>query len=85
MGVYGYVRVSGIDQNEERQLIALRQRNVPERNIYIDKKSGKDFERPSYQKMLNRLKDGDLLYILSIPMVLFVQSLIDMLVDELSM
>ncbi|MGN0436846.1 MAG: recombinase family protein [Wujia sp.] len=66
MGVYGYVRVSSTDQNEDRQLIALNQKLVPEKNIYIDKKSGKNFERPNYQKMLRRLKSGDLLYVLSI-------------------
>lgn len=64
--VYGYVRVSSRDQNEDRQLIAMREKNVPEHHIYIDKQSGKDFERPSYQKMVRRLKENDLLYVLSI-------------------
>ncbi len=64
--IFGYVRVSGVDQNEERQLIALRGRGVPDRQMYIDKQSGKDFERPAYKKMMARLRKGDLLYILSI-------------------
>lgn len=64
--VYGYVRVSSTDQNEDRQLIALSEAGVPKKNIYIDKMSGKDFERPQYQKLLGRLKPGDLLYISSI-------------------
>ena len=64
--IYGYIRVSSIDQNEDRQLIAMRGKDVPENNIYIDKQSGKDFNRPQYKKMIKRLKSGDLLYILSI-------------------
>lgn len=64
--VYGYVRVSSMDQNEDRQMIALRERAVPERNIYMDKQSGKDFNRPQYKKMIKRLKPGSLLYVLSI-------------------
>ncbi len=64
--IYGYVRVSSTDQNEDRQLIALRQVGVSKQNIFIDKMSGKDFERPSYKRMFRKLKDGDLLYILSI-------------------
>lgn len=66
MSVFGYVRVSSTDQNEDRQMIALRNANVPKKNIMIDKQSGKDFERPSYKKLMRRLKAGDLLYILSI-------------------
>ena len=66
MSVFGYVRVSSTDQNEDRQMIALRNANVPKKNILIDKQSGKDFERPSYKKLMRRLKAGDLLYILSI-------------------
>ena len=66
MNVYGYVRVSSIDQNEERQIIALRERNVFVENIFVDKQSGKDFERPSYIKMTEKLKNGDLLYVISI-------------------
>lgn len=64
--VYGYVRVSSIDQNEDRQLIVMNQNNVPNGNIYIDKQSGKDFERPQYKKLVKKLKSEDLLYILSI-------------------
>ena len=66
MKTYGYVRVSSQDQNEERQLIALGEREVPRENIYTDKQSGKDFDRPQYKRMIKRLKPGDLLYILSI-------------------
>ncbi len=66
MKIYGYVRVSSTDQNEERQLLALSERNVDEKNIYRDKQSGKDFERPQYKKSIKRLRQGDLLYILSI-------------------
>ena len=64
--VYGYVRVSSIDQNEDRQLIVMDENNVPKGNIYIDKQSGKDFERPQYKKLVKKLNAGDLLYILSI-------------------
>ncbi|QNM10041.1 recombinase family protein [Wansuia hejianensis] len=64
--VFGYIRVSSTDQNEERQLVAMKERNVPGKNLFMDKQSGKDFERPSYKKMIRRLKPGDLLYILSI-------------------
>ena len=64
--VYGYIRVSSADQNEDRQLIALRGCHIPERNLYIDKQSGKDFERPQYQSMVRRLRRDDLLYIKSI-------------------
>ena len=66
MITYGYVRVSSTDQNEDRQMIALRQVGVADRNIYMDKQSGKDFNRPQYQKLLRRMKQGDLLYIKSI-------------------
>ena len=64
--IYGYVRVSSRDQNEDRQMVAMKEMNVPERNIYIDKQSGKDFNRPQYKKMVKRLKENDLLYVLSI-------------------
>lgn len=64
--VYGYVRVSSVDQNEDRQLVAMNENNVPHGNVYIDKRSGKDFERPQYKKLIKRLNKGDLLYILSI-------------------
>ena len=63
---YGYVRVSSQDQNEDRQLIALREKLVDPKQTYIDKQSGKDFYRPQYKKMLKKLKAGDLLYVLSI-------------------
>lgn len=66
MNIYGYARVSAKDQNEERQLIALADAGVEEKNIYMDKQSGKDFNRPQYQKLLRKLKAGDLLYIKSI-------------------
>lgn len=64
--VYGYVRVSSIDQNEDRQLVVMDENNVPKNNVYIDKQSGKDFDRPQYKKLVKRLKSGDMLYILSI-------------------
>ena len=63
---YGYIRVSSTDQNEIRQLIAMRERNVPEQNIYLDKQSGKDFDRPQYQNLMSHLQPGDLLYLMSI-------------------
>ncbi len=66
MNSYGYVRVSSIDQNEERQMVALRDADVPEKNIFMDKQSGKDFERPNYKKLVKKLKADDILYILSI-------------------
>ena len=64
--IYGYVRVSSIDQNEDRQLIVMNENSVPKGNVYIDKQSGKDFERPQYKKLVKKLNAGDLLYILSI-------------------
>jgi DNA invertase Pin-like site-specific DNA recombinase len=64
--IYGYVRVSSKDQNEDRQMIAMRDMNIPEKNIFTDKQSGKDFERPMYKKMLKKLKENDVLYIKSI-------------------
>ena len=63
---YGYVRVSSTDQNEDRQIVALSAYEIPKKNIYMDKQSGKNFERPQYKKMVKRLNAGDLLYILSI-------------------
>lgn len=63
---YGYVRVSSTDQNEDRQLTALREKAVPDRNIFTDKQSGKDFNRPQYKRLMKKLKGGDLLYIMSI-------------------
>lgn len=64
--IFGYVRVSAKDQNEARQIHSMRVLEVPERNIFIDKQSGKDFQRPSYQCMVNKLREGDLLYVKSI-------------------
>lgn len=63
---YGYIRVSSKDQNIERQLIALKKEGIPEAQIYIDKQSGKDFERPAYQSLLPKLKPGDILITKSI-------------------
>ena len=64
--IYGYIRVSSTDQNEDRQRIAMQEKNVPNQNIFTDKQSGKDFDRPQYKKLKKKLKAGDLLYILSI-------------------
>ena len=64
--IYGYVRVSTKEQNEDRQMIAMREMGVPEKNIYMDKQSGKDFERPQYRRLVRRMKKDDLLYIKSI-------------------
>lgn len=64
--IYGYIRVSTREQNEDRQLIALREIGVPEANIYMDKQSGKDFQRPQYQLLVDKVQPGDLLYVLSI-------------------
>ena len=66
MEIYGYVRVSSTDQNEDRQMLALRKQNIAEKNIYIDKLSGKDFNRPSCKRLIRKLRARDLLYILSI-------------------
>ncbi len=66
MSVYGYIRVSSKDQKEDRQQIALKEVGVDPQNIYVDKQSGKDFNRPQYKKMLRKLKKDDLLYIKSI-------------------
>lgn len=64
--IYGYVRVSSRDQNEDRQLTALKEVGAPDKNIYLDKQSGKDFDRPQYKKLLRKLKKDDLIYIKSI-------------------
>ena len=64
--IFGYVRVSSVEQNEDRQLIALESVGVAKRNIFIDKQSGKNFERPRYKRLVKKLKPGDLLYIQSI-------------------
>lgn len=63
---YGYIRVSSIDQNENRQIDAMLELGIPKANIFIDKKSGKNFDRPGYQKMYRKLKKEDVLYIKSI-------------------
>lgn len=64
--VYGYVRVSTQEQNEDRQMIALNKVGIIEKNIYMDKLSGKDFNRPKYKLLVKRLKENDILYIKSI-------------------
>lgn len=64
--IYGYVRVSSIEQNEDRQMIALKRAGVHDSHIYMDKQSGKDFHRANYEKLVSRFQEGDLLYILSI-------------------
>ena len=64
--IYGYVRVSSSDQNEDRQIIEMKELKICEQNIFIDKQSGKDFNRPQYIKLLEVLNKGDLLYVKSI-------------------
>ncbi len=66
MAIYGYVRVSARDQKEDRQLIAIRELSIPEQNIFIDRQSGRDFNRPQYRALVGRLERSDLLYIKSI-------------------
>ena len=66
IAVYGYIRVSTREQNEDRQLVALHELNIPEKNIFMDKQSGKDFDRPQYKRLMRRMKKDDLLYIKSI-------------------
>jgi DNA invertase Pin-like site-specific DNA recombinase len=66
MQTFGYIRVSSIDQNEDRQLAAMQNAKIPPERVFVDKQSGKDFQRPSYQKLIERLNTGDLLYIQSI-------------------
>ena len=63
---YGYVRVSSTDQNEDRQMLDMQNLGIDDKNIYVDKQSGKDFNRPEYQRLFSALKKGDLLYIKSI-------------------
>ena len=65
-GAYGYIRVSSANQNEDRQLLAMREAKVPEDRIFLDKQSGKDFNRPNYKRLVKKLKPGDLLCIKSI-------------------
>lgn len=64
--LYSYIRVSTKDQNEDRQLLAMAELHIPRKNIFIDKQSGKDFNRPQYKKLLRKLKKDDLLFIKSI-------------------
>lgn len=64
--VYGYARVSSVEQNEERQIVALEKMKISKKKIYVDKQSGKNFNRPQYLKMVKKIKKGDLLYVLSI-------------------
>jgi DNA invertase Pin-like site-specific DNA recombinase len=66
MTTYGYVRVSSADQNEDRQMIAMGEMKIPESKIFMDKLSGKDFNRPMYKSLVKKLRSGDLLYIKSI-------------------
>jgi len=66
MTIYGYVRVSSKEQNEDRQLLAMRELKIPQSNVFVDKQSGKDFERPAYRKLVDMLKAGDLVYVQSI-------------------
>lgn len=64
--IYGYVRVSSKDQNEDRQLVAMSDMDIHRKNIYVDKQSGKDFNRPMYKRLIRKLKENDILYIKSI-------------------
>jgi DNA invertase Pin-like site-specific DNA recombinase len=64
--MYGYIRVSSIAQNEDRQIIALGEFGVSEENIYLDKQSGKDFNRPAYRQLMNKLQSGDIMVVKSI-------------------
>ena len=69
MKIYGYMRVSSKEQNEDRQRIALIEMGVPEKNIYMDKQSGKDFERKQYKKLLRKLDENSVLFIKSIGVI----------------
>lgn len=64
--MYGYIRVSSKDQNEDRQVLALTESNISNANIFIDKQSGKDFQRPMYKKLVKKLKENDILFVKSI-------------------
>ena len=66
MATYGYIRVSSTDQNEDRQLDAMAELNIPTAHIFTDKQSGKDFLRPAYMALVKKIKPGDLIYIKSI-------------------
>lgn len=63
---YGYVRVSSLNQNEERQMIEMRNAGISDRDIFVDKQSGRTFNRPNYRRMVKKLREGDLLYIVSL-------------------
>lgn len=63
---YGYIRVSSKDQCEDRQFLALKQFDIPRKNIYVDKVSGKNFDRPQYNRLVKKLRKGDVLIVLSI-------------------
>ena len=64
--VYGYVRVSSVEQNEDRQLLAMEKAGVAAGNIFMDKQSGKDFKRPMYNRMVKRLREDDVIFVKSI-------------------
>ncbi len=66
MKIYGYARVSAKDQREARQVRALNEYGVPHQNIFVDKQSGKDFDRPAWLLMMKRIRSGDLLVVSSI-------------------
>jgi len=66
MKTYGYIRTSSADQNEARQLVAMKELQIPPENIFMDKQSGKNFERTGYKALVKKLKAGDLFYVLSI-------------------
>ena len=66
MNTFGYCRVSSVEQNENRQLDAMAELKIPQANIFVDKQSGKDFSRPAWAAMMERLQNGDLLYVHSI-------------------
>jgi DNA invertase Pin-like site-specific DNA recombinase len=66
MGIFGYVRVSTAEQHEDRQILAMNNLRIPPLNVFTDKQSGKDFDRPAYKELASKLKNGDLLYIKSI-------------------
>ena len=63
---FAYIRVSSHDQNEDRQLMAMKEKQVPVNRIFMDKQSGKDFDRPAYQRLVKTIRKDDLLYVLSI-------------------
>lgn len=66
MSTYGYIRVSSVDQCEDRQRIAMQEVGIPDTHIYMDKQSGKDFNRPAYRRLIRKIKRDDLIYIKSI-------------------